>query len=393
MTKVRFLVVGLAMVAAFSSCKKEGCTDPTATNYDSDAKEDDGSCIAATVDSKYTQPSTYVFTRNNETSVSYSGQTNRLDMLSEMTSYLKSANTPGTSLDATKLLNMYANENSPWSTADLNESSKQLKNKTAGGDASIQAYFEGLMNAAAAGSDSTVTGQYDGANGKIGVVQSGTKAYLMDAKGMEYTQLIEKGLMGAVFYHQITNVYLGSGKMDVDNESLVDGKNYTKMEHHWDEAFGYFTSAPDFPANGTDRFWGKYSNSRDGLLGTNSAIMTAYLKGRTAIINKDYTARDEAIAEIRKQLERVCAGTAIHYLNSAKADFADDALRNHTLSEARAFINDLRFGYEPSLSGAQLDAILAKLGDNNYEVKTADIDWAIDQLGAIQDLASHKANL
>ncbi|MBK7129038.1 MAG: hypothetical protein IPM74_03530 [Crocinitomicaceae bacterium] len=27
------------------SCKKEGCTDSTATNYNSDAKKDDGSCI------------------------------------------------------------------------------------------------------------------------------------------------------------------------------------------------------------------------------------------------------------------------------------------------------------------------------------------------------------
>ncbi|MBK7130230.1 MAG: hypothetical protein IPM74_16310 [Crocinitomicaceae bacterium] len=39
-----FLVAGLAVA---TSCKKEGCTDPTALNYDEDVKEknDDGSCI------------------------------------------------------------------------------------------------------------------------------------------------------------------------------------------------------------------------------------------------------------------------------------------------------------------------------------------------------------
>ncbi len=39
-------ILGLAAsVAVLPACnKKEGCTDPTATNYDADAKEDDGSC-------------------------------------------------------------------------------------------------------------------------------------------------------------------------------------------------------------------------------------------------------------------------------------------------------------------------------------------------------------
>ena len=40
-----------------------------------------------------------------------------------------------------KLKEMYANENSPFSDADLNSSTKQLKNKTAGGDPAIQAIY------------------------------------------------------------------------------------------------------------------------------------------------------------------------------------------------------------------------------------------------------------
>jgi len=38
-----------ALTLGAVSCKKEGCTDSTATNYDSKAKKDDGSCVAATV--------------------------------------------------------------------------------------------------------------------------------------------------------------------------------------------------------------------------------------------------------------------------------------------------------------------------------------------------------
>ncbi|GAB4278940.1 MAG: hypothetical protein Kow0068_02750 [Marinilabiliales bacterium] len=44
-TKVLFLLIITGLLAGFTSCKKEGCTDPTATNYDEKAKKDDGSCI------------------------------------------------------------------------------------------------------------------------------------------------------------------------------------------------------------------------------------------------------------------------------------------------------------------------------------------------------------
>lgn len=38
-----------ASLATMTSCKKEGCTDATATNYSEEAKKDDGSCTYATV--------------------------------------------------------------------------------------------------------------------------------------------------------------------------------------------------------------------------------------------------------------------------------------------------------------------------------------------------------
>lgn len=39
------LFVGIVILSI--SCKKEGCTDSQAENYDSDAKKDDGSCVFA----------------------------------------------------------------------------------------------------------------------------------------------------------------------------------------------------------------------------------------------------------------------------------------------------------------------------------------------------------
>ncbi len=43
---MRILLISLAIVSLTTmSCKKEGCTDPDATNYDEKAKKDDGSCV------------------------------------------------------------------------------------------------------------------------------------------------------------------------------------------------------------------------------------------------------------------------------------------------------------------------------------------------------------
>ncbi|CAG0962556.1 MAG: T9SS C-terminal target domain-containing protein [Bacteroidetes bacterium] len=43
--KLFILTLALTLSAGFYSCKKKGCTDEAATNYDSKAKKDDGSCV------------------------------------------------------------------------------------------------------------------------------------------------------------------------------------------------------------------------------------------------------------------------------------------------------------------------------------------------------------
>jgi hypothetical protein len=330
--------------------------------------------VSACEDNTYEIPTTYDAFEN----VSYSGQTQRLAMLTEMTNYLKTSNTSGVVLDADKLKAMYANDAANAGFIGTYDASKQLKSKTLENQ---QTTFEGLMDAIEMASQSTVAA----ADGTAGVSTSadGEKNYLLNERGVEYTQLIEKGLMGACFYYQATAVYFGSGKMDVDNETVEPGEG-TDMEHHWDEAFGYWGVPQNFPSS-TDglAFWGKYSNTVDAVLGTNQKLMDAFLKGRAAITNKDLETRDEAIIEARAEWEHVVAGTAIHYFNDGLENTGDFTRRAHALSEAIAFVYSLQFNPEKSMTNDQVNEILTAFTGssdftamNLYNTTDADIQAA-----------------
>jgi hypothetical protein len=344
----------------------------------------------------YTVPETYNFDN-----VSYSGQTNRLDMMEEITTYIKSAHVANASaLDAAKIKDMYGdNIGNQFSTAALNSSTKQLKSKTVSTERST---FEGYMDAVAVASQST---SMTASNGQAGIAanNAGTKFYLLNENGIEFAQVIEKGLMGACFYYQGTAVYLGAGKMDVDNTTVTDGEG-TEMEHHWDEAFGYLGVNKEFPTNTADiRFWGKYCDKHELVYPLNEKVMGAFREGRAAISAGDIDTRDEQITAIVKNWELVVAATSIYYLNNVKDDLGtDNAAAYHGLSEVYGFISSLKHGKsDQGITSSQINTILTDLFGssdallaNNYNVTTAKIEAAKTALVAIfTDLADVKDTL
>ena len=338
----------------------------------------------------YNVPETYVFAdAEGNNTVNFSGQTDRLNQLAEMTTVMKSANTAGTVVNAQDLKDMFANVGENGNGIFSFSSSKQLRNKCAteySNADEVRLEFEEMMDNLAAISQTTVAGQSNGTNGVAGIVQSADAGpYLMNAKGQEYNQLITKGLMGAVFYHQMTGYYLTDEKIGdaIDNSTPKDpagGKYYTSMEHHWDEAFGYFTSSVNYPTEGTDRFWGEYCNTVDPQLGSNAKLMNAFLTGRAAISNDDMVTKNQQRDIILKEMERVVAGAAIHYMNKARSEFANDAKRNHFLSEGTGFINSLRYKPNATITPIEINNIQNELGDNFYEVTIAKIISVRDQL-------------
>ncbi|MEX0601034.1 MAG: DUF4856 domain-containing protein, partial [Rhodothermales bacterium] len=316
-------------------------------------------------------PATYEFTRNGESSVSYSGQTDRLDMLEEIKAYLGTGDGGGL-LSEQDLLDMYENTGGNGGGNFSFTSDRDLKSKTFPPDLDAN-FFETLFADAAAASQNGSAG-VEASSGTAGLItrENSGKTILVDENGREFTQLIEKGMMGSVFYHQIYNVYLTDARIgdQVNNVDLNEGSNYTAAEHHWDEAFGYWDPPLDFTSpwpssrGSEDRFWSHYSNTVDnvanGQLGTNAIIMDAFIEGRTAIVNNDPSVRDAQRDVLYENLELVAAGVAVHYINNTLAHLNDGNTGEafHTLSEAWAFTNALRYSPRRTISLDQIDEIV-----------------------------------
>jgi hypothetical protein len=348
------LLLGAIMITA-ASCKKEETPEPVPIPP-----------------SGYAVPTTYNFSN-----VSYSGQTARILMLDSLSSYMKKANN-GALLDAIVMKNMYSNTGNPFNNATLDNSGKQLKNKTYSAD---QTYFDSLFDSVAVTSQSATN---VGSNGVAGVVTSndGTKKYLFNRNGIQYDQLIKKHLMGAVFYYQAVETYLANIPTN-DNATVVTGEG-TVMEHSCDEAFGYLGVPIDFPTNISGlKYWGSYTNQVNAAISSNSPLMNAFLKLRAAISNKDYTTRDVQIIVVREQWERVVAAAAILELTDAKDSFADDAIRNTKLSEALGFIYSLKYNSNKKISQTQIDAAVTALGSNFYNISIANIDSVINTINSV----------
>lgn len=335
------------------------------------------SCGSDDDNNSYNIPNTYNFTN-----VSYSGQTSRINMLKELTAYMKTAH-EGTTLDAEQLKNMYANTNYTWTSSPFenDQPTKQLKNKTFEDERLV---IEDWMDKLA-----SISPAATGSNGTAGLVTSlgGDKKYIFDENGFEPIQIIDKGLMGSVFYYQGTSVYLSDAKVGgANNTDLVVDKNYTEMEHYWDEAFGYGSFPIDLSStnignkntDGELSYYSKYlKKAHDAGLNTVDVLMKdGFIAGRSAINNKNYEARNNSITIVRTQWEMINVSAALHYLNAALTNLGDNALRNHELSEAHAFINALKFNSASVMTPTEVDGVLNALGNNFYTITAAQINDA-----------------
>lgn len=351
-------------------------------------------------DTKIETPSSYEFTRNGESTVSFSGQTTRIMMAEELSSSMMDFD----NATEEQLLRMFRNQTAdggdanPYSSAELNAATKNIKSKVAASadyfssnttaSAAIKAQFENWIS-------SQVEEVFPNENtlaepGVAGQIADGSSTRYVNAKGFEYNQLVGKSLIGALMTDQMLNNYLstavldaGTNREDNTNGVTVEGKAYTNMEHKWDEAYGYLYGTAADPANpnatigADDGFLNKYLgrlNNNPNFEGVAQEVFDAFALGRAAIVAGDYELRDEQTEIIRDKVSTIIGVRSVYYLESGasalEGDNPDYGAAFHDLSEAYGFIYSLQFTRmpgtnEPYFSRAEVQSYLNELEAGN----------------------------
>ena len=344
------------------------------------------------VDEIVVAPATYEFSRDGQSTVSFSGQTARLNMADEIYSALNT-----NTFTKAQLLEMF-NDGKGFAGQGLDDSGKKVGSKTAAGcnhgalAVTKARYTDMLVDFA-----DNVIPAWAGtaADGTPGLLTDSKRSINVNAKGWEVDQTFIKGIIGGMCVDQIVNNYLdpcqldsGNRRDDNTNGVLAMGKNYTDMEHKWDEAFGYLYGQEDNPAradlgsspqgNGTtlNKYFKKINDSNSP--GLAQVVFDAFKLGRAAIVAGDYELRDAQARIIMMNLSKVVGYKAVDYLNGymEKKAAGNPADAVHALSEGYGFILSLMFTNDgtgkPYFSESEVNSMLAKM-DNFWTVKDSDL--------------------
>jgi hypothetical protein len=283
-------------------------------------------------------------------------------------------------------------------------------------EALIDTFFDQLADNAAA--------VVSGVDRKDPITNESIPVYVNE-DGTDLKQLIQKFLLVAITFSQSSGDYLGAdteGKGLTTDNTAEDKNGYTKLEHQYDEGFGYFGATVDYLAyndkeiaakvkteeDGREAYNGKHDFNGDGEydllsevifgaaanaakrdLGTvgntnptdlTKETMEAFIAGRK-IINDNvlsaltdeqldalYAQRDIAIGGWEKAL----AATAIHYINDLRADLEpistgegefDFTTAAKHFSELKGFAIGLQFSPFSLLESADFEQVHQLIGN------------------------------
>lgn len=357
----------LAVSSAFIACKKD---------------DDQKSALRARVEysllkdtTTYSKTNGLFLDAGGKSTVDVTEGTLRYKMFAGINTYLGLGRT--SVIDSVVLKNLYSNVSNPFITAYhadfavLNASGLQLRNVTASSwtTADAETVRKKITSDFKTMAQISASNSLLATDGTAGYLLNGSSKYMVDAKGIETAQVIQKALIGAFQLDYIGNVLLNSG-LGADNYSVVSGKNYTELEHNWDVAYGTLTLNPNYlkgstsTAKGTtESFLGSYvwEYNQDNYAKT----LPAFLKGRVAVINNDKTELKAQADFIRTQLELAIAKAALGYLTKSIDAGNSVGARAHAFGEGLGFIYSLRFASKHGAGAQFSDEIVNDLTAGN----------------------------
>lgn len=373
-------------------------------------------------------PESYEFTRNGTSTVSFSGQTTRLKMGKELFDAMFE---PESTTEA-MLYQMYRNEDAngndvdPFADPELNSSTKSLKSKVAASrdffnsDATLSAEIKNEF-------ETWMTGQVDevfpnwnvaAEPGLAGQIADGDGERYINAQGLEYDQMVNKSMIGALVADQMLNNYLspavldeGANRENNNNGVTEEGASYTTMEHKWDEAYGYVYGTSVDPANPNatigqdDIFLNKYIGRVIGdadFADYDEVIFDAFKLGRAAIVAGDYETRDEQADIIKEAVSEVIGIRAVYYLQAGKRQIANNELGSafHSLAEGYGFIYSLQFTRvpgtdQPYMTRQEVEGVLNDLLDDGpnglWDLELSTLDSLSEQIADRFDFTVEQA--
>jgi len=333
-----------AVLVITAGCKKNNDTTEPTFNYD--------------------VPATYNFSNAN-----FADATTRLGMATEIGNLTKLA-TSGP-IDGPKIKAMLTNTGAPFTTAVYNTSGIQLNDQFAPAfKTDVLKFIDSLVAVSA-------TGKVASRNvaGVGSATANAATKYALTGLGLNYAQVINKGLMGGFVTYQEATIM--GNIASYDNNTVVNGS--TAMEHAWDMAFGYWGVPIDFPTNKTGvKFWGSYTSQVDAGYHANTILMNAFLKGRAAISAKDTKTVAAQVAIILDAFDKLGAAGALQEVQEAKADISDNIVRNSRMSEMYGFVYGIKYNPKRTLTDAQHTNLLSLFPANLY-------DLTLTQLNALRD--------
>ena len=344
-------------------------------------------------------PYSYEFARAGKSTVSFSGQTARLNMADELYAALNT-----NTFTKAQMLEMF-NDGTGFAGEGLNTSGKKMGNKTAASplaSATVKPQFDAMI---ADFADNVIPNwATDASNGQAGVLTDATRTIHVNAKGHEIDQTFIKGIIGAMTLDQIVNNYitpyqLDAGTRTADNTSktLSSGKDYTDMEHKWDEGFGYLYGqeadatrldlgvAPTGNGTTLNKYFKKVNaSSHPGMA---VQVFDAFRRGRAYIVANQYDKRDQQAEIIKKELSKLIAQKAVDYINGYMSKIADGNTADafHALSEGYGFVMSLQFTNDgtdtPYFSNSEVNAFLSSM-DNFWTVENSTLETIRDQISS-----------